>query len=153
MSRVIWNDGKTKQSKELRSFLDRYPLFTLLSLIIYYSADNLQIFKCYTGLSYSDISDLTEDNIKLAFDDNLWIMGKRNKTGVKYNVRLFDTPLQIIEKYSNSRKNGKLLPCISNQKTNEYLKNIAELCGIKKNLTFHVARYSILTYWLNKSKL
>lgn len=108
------------------------------------------IFSCYTGLSYSDISDLTEDNIKLAFDNKIWIMGKRQKTGVKYNVRLLDIPKMILEKYSKSKKDGKLLPCITNQKINEYLKEIAGLCGIDKNITFHVARHTFATLCLTE---
>lgn len=148
---------KMNFEKHARNYLDQSEIDTIHHKIFAFdSLDRVRdifIFSCYTGLSYSDISDLTEDNIKLAFDDNLWIMGKRNKTGVKYNVKLFDIPLQIIEKYSSSRKNGKLLPCISNQKTNEYLKNIAELCGIKKNLTFHCGRHKENFYRLLISQL
>jgi hypothetical protein len=76
------------------------------------------IFACYTGLSYSDIHDLTEDNLKTGIDGNLWIMDKRNKTGIKYNVRLLDIPKSIIEKYASKQDNDKLLPVISNQNMN-----------------------------------
>lgn len=103
------------------------------------------IFSCYTGLSYIDISELTEANLRMAFDNNLWIMTKRQKTNVSSNVRLLDIPMEIIEKYKGKQKDGKLLPVVSNQKTNEYLKEIAEICRINKNLTFHIARHTFAT--------
>lgn len=99
------------------------------------------VFACWTGLSYSDIHDLTEDNLKTGIDGNLWIMSKRNKTGIKFNVRLLDIPQSIIEKYVENQKDGKLLPIISNQNMNEYLHEIAELCNIKKKITCHQARH------------
>jgi site-specific recombinase XerD len=108
------------------------------------------VFSCYTGLSYSDIVELKAENIRTAFDNNLWIMGQRQKTGVKFNVRLLDIPNQIIEKYSKKRINDNLLPCITNQKMNEYLKEIAKLCNINKNITFHVGRHTFATLALNK---
>ncbi len=78
------------------------------------------IFACWTGLSYSDILDLTSDNLKTGIDGNLWIMSKRNKTGIKFNVRLLDIPKSIIDKYADKQKNGELLPVIGNQKMNSY---------------------------------
>jgi len=108
------------------------------------------IFSCYTGLSYSDIADLKTENIRMAFDNNLWIMGERNKTKVKFNVRLLDIPKDIISKYSKKCNNGNLLPCITNQKMNEYLKEIAQICGINKNITFHVARHTFATLCLTE---
>lgn len=108
------------------------------------------IFSCYTGMSYADIMELKSENIRLAFDKNLWIMGERKKTGEKFNIRLLDIPKEIIEKYSKARQGNKLLPCITNQKMNEYLKEIAALCGINKNLTFHVARHSFATLCLTE---
>ena len=103
------------------------------------------IFACYTGLSYIDVSNLTEDNIQEAFDGNLWVMTKRSKTNVNANIRLLDIPKEILAKYKGSQKDGKCLPVVSNQKTNEYLKEIATICGISKKLTFHLARHSFAT--------
>ncbi|HCO67278.1 MAG TPA: transposase [Dysgonomonas sp.] len=103
------------------------------------------IFACYTGLSYIDVSNLTEDNIQEAFDGNLWVMTKRSKTNVNANIRLLDIPKEILAKYKGSQKDGKCLPVVSNQKTNEYLKEIATVCGISKKLTFHLARHSFAT--------
>ena len=106
---------------------------------------DLFIFSCYTGLSYIDLCNLKESNIHTAFDNSLWIMSKRQKTNVHFNVRLLNIPIQILEKYKGSQKDGKLLPVISNQKVNEYLKEIADLCSITKNMTFHMSRHSFAT--------
>lgn len=100
------------------------------------------IFSCFTGLSYIDVFNLAESNIQQAFDQSLWIMTKRSKTGVKVNVRLLDIPYKILEKYKGKQKNGKVLPVITNQKMNDYLKEIAAICNIDKTLTFHIARHS-----------
>jgi site-specific recombinase XerD len=103
------------------------------------------LFACYTGLSYVDIANLKESNICQSFDSNMWLKGKRGKTGVSYNVPLFNIPLMIIEKYKGKFSDGKVLPVISNQKLNSYLKEIADVCGILTNLTFHLARHTFAT--------
>ena len=103
------------------------------------------VFACYTGLSYIDIVQLTEDNIKKAFDGHLWIMTKRQKTAVPSNIRLLEIPLEIVEKYRGQQDNEKLFPICSNQKMNEYLKEIGIICGINKSITCHTARHSFGT--------
>jgi len=108
------------------------------------------VFACWTGLSYSDICDLTEQNLKTGIDGNLWIMSKRNKTGIKFNVRLLDIPKSIIDKYTGKQKDGKLLPMISNQNMNEYLHEIAGICQINKKITCHVARHTFATLCLTE---
>lgn len=102
------------------------------------------IFSCYTGLAYIDIKNLTTENISKGFDGKLWIITKRQKTDVKTVVPLLDVAQMILEKYIGL-PNGVLLPMPSNQKTNAYLKEIADVCGIKKNLTFHLARHTFAT--------
>ncbi len=106
---------------------------------------DLFIFSCYTGLSYVDLCNLKQSNIQTAYDNSIWIMSKRQKTNVHFNVRLLNTPLQLLNKYVGTQRDDKVLPVISNQKINEYLKEIADLCGITKNLTFHMARHSFAT--------
>ena len=81
----------------------------------------------------------------MGFDGNIWIMTKRHKTNVDSNIRLLDVPKSILIKYENSLPNGKLLPTVSNQKSNEYLKEIGSICGINKKITFHLARHSFAT--------
>lgn len=106
---------------------------------------DLFIFSCFTGLAYIDVAGLIKENIRKSFDGNLWIMTKRVKTGIDVNVPLLDIPKMILDKYKDKLPNGKILPVISNQKLNSYLKEIADLCGIKKNLTFHLARHTFAT--------
>ena len=103
------------------------------------------IFACFTGLAYIDVKNLRETNVRVSFDGNLWIMTKRQKTGVQSNIPLLDVPRQIIEKYKGILPNGMVLPVPSNQKMNSYLKEIGDLCEIKKNLTFHLARHTFAT--------
>jgi site-specific recombinase XerD len=103
------------------------------------------VFSCFTGLAYIDVFNLRDSNIRTAFDSTLWIMGKRVKTGVSYRVPLLEIPKMIIEKYRGSLSGGELQPVITNQKMNACLKEIADLCGITKNLSFHVARHSFAT--------
>jgi len=103
------------------------------------------IFSCYTGLAYIDVKNLKEDNIRKSFDGSLWIMTKRQKTSISVNVPLLKIPSMILKKYKGRLRNGQLLPVLSNQKTNSYLKEIADLCGIDKNLTFHLARHTFAT--------
>lgn len=108
------------------------------------------IFSCFTGLAYIDVANLTPDHI-VTMDDKQWIMTKRQKTRVETNVLLLDIPRAIIAKYSHKTyRDGKLFPVLTNQKTNSYLKEIADLCGIKKKLTFHLARHTFATMSLSK---
>ena len=103
------------------------------------------VFCIFTALSYIDVCELTKENIRTSFDGNLWIMTKRHKTNVASNIRLLEIPKAILEKYKDNLPNGMILPIISNQKVNDYLKEIATICNINKNLTFHVARHSCAT--------
>ena len=103
------------------------------------------IFSCFSGLAYVDVANLKEDNIRKSFDGNLWIITKRQKTNTDVNVPLLDIPKMILEQYKGKLPDGKVLPIISNQKLNAYLKEIADVCGIKKNLTFHCLRHTFAT--------
>lgn len=108
------------------------------------------LFSCFTGLAYVDVVNLTEENI-VELNGHEWIMTKRQKTNIASNILLLDYPKLIIEKYAPYRaKGGRLLPILSNQKMNSYLKEIAEICGIKKRLSFHLARHSFATMTLSK---
>jgi Site-specific recombinase XerD len=103
------------------------------------------VFSCFTGLAYIDVYNLKESNIRTSFDGKLWIMTKRHKTDVNSNIPLLDVPRMILEKYKGKLPEGKLLPISSNQKMNAYLKEIGDLCEIKKSLTFHLARHTFAT--------
>ena len=105
------------------------------------------IFSCFTGLSYIDIANLTADDIVI-IDGKKWIVTSRHKTGIPCHVPLLEIPQKILDKYSKNDNKGKLLPLPSNQKMNAYLKEIADVCGIEKNLTCHVARHTFATLTL-----
>lgn len=111
---------------------------------------DLFIFSCFTGLAYIDVKALTPNKIvRLANVD--WIISKRIKTETPINVVLSDGAKHIIEKYKDApKKKGHVFPVLSNQKTNQYLKEIATACGIDKELTFHMARHTFATLTLSK---
>jgi len=103
------------------------------------------VFSCFTGLAYIDVKNLTDKNLRTSFDGNLWIMTKRQKTKVESNILLLDVPKMILDKYKGKSPNNQLLPILSNQKMNSYLKEIGDVCEIDKELTFHLARHTFAT--------
>lgn len=106
------------------------------------------LFQCWTGLAFIDVSELTEEHIVPDNEGNLWIRKARQKTKVMCNIPLLDIPLQILEKYKEHplcQKKGVLLPVMSNQKVNSYLKEIADFCGIKKQISSHTGRHTFST--------
>lgn len=103
------------------------------------------VFSCFTGLAYVDVRNLKAEDITTSFDGKLWIIKKRQKTNVQSNILLLDIPKMILKKYENKLHDEKLLPVITNQRINSYLKEIADVCGIEKNLTFHLARHTFAT--------
>lgn len=106
------------------------------------------LLQCYSGLAFIDLSELKAEHIVEDNQGNLWIRKARQKTNVMCNVPLLDIPIQILEKYKEHplcKKSGKLLPVLSNQKMNSYLKELADVCGIKKKLTTHTGRYTFST--------
>lgn len=110
---------------------------------------DLFIFSCFTGLAFIDVVSLTEENI-VELDGKKWLMTKRHKTNIPSNVLLLDIPLAIIARYKGQDATGHLLPTYSHQKVNSYLKEIATVCEIEKNLTFHLARHTFATMSISK---
>lgn len=109
---------------------------------------DLFVFSCYTGLAYIDLINLTTSNLCIGMDGEHWIKTFRQKTEVPVNVPILPQAMAIIEKYKNdpvvSNKKG-LFPLFTNQKVNEYLKEIAKACGINKYVSFHMARHTFAT--------
>lgn len=103
------------------------------------------IFSCYTGLSYIDLKELTQNNITRGIDNNYWIYTRREKTDELVKIPILPKAWEILQKYRNNPYSDKLLPLFSNQKINVYLKEIGSGCGIRKNITFHVARHTFAT--------
>lgn len=111
---------------------------------------DLFVFSCFTGLAYIDVKKLRPENI-VTLNGREWIKLAREKTSTPVSVVLFDGAKCIIKKYENHTKlKGKLFPSMSNQKMNQYLKEIAVSCGIQKNITFHMARHTFATLTLSK---
>ena len=100
------------------------------------------MFCCFTGLSYSEVKTLTPEHFETDANGRTWIKKKRVKTGVLFQVTLLPIPKLILEKY---RGGDKLLPVVDLSSTDAYLKEIAELCGINKNISSHTARFTFAT--------
>lgn len=106
------------------------------------------IFAAFTGLAFIDVQQLAPEHIVRDNNGNLWIRKPRQKTKNMCNIPLLDIPQEILHKYADHptcRKKGVLLPVPCNQKMNSYLKEIADICMIRKNLTTHCARHSYAT--------
>jgi len=109
---------------------------------------DLFVFSCYTGLAYSDLMDLQPCNILMGVDGLKWIKTSRKKTDIPVNVPLLKPALAIMEKFravEGAAKRDTVFPRVSNQEVNRGLKLIAEICEIKKYLTFHLARHTFAT--------
>ncbi|WP_075589851.1 site-specific integrase [Labilibacter marinus] len=109
---------------------------------------DLFVFSCYAGLSYIDVQQLKQDNLILGIDGEYWIQTVRQKTEMVVNIPILPVALGIINKYKDHPRaihNGTVFPKLSNQKLNSYLKEVADICGIKKVLTFHIARHTFAT--------
>jgi integrase len=101
------------------------------------------VFQCYTGLAYIDAFQLQKADIKDGVDGNQWILSERQKTNSTARIPLLPKAIEILEKYKDHPvciKRGTVLPVSSNQKMNEYLKEIAALCGFPFTLNTHMAR-------------
>jgi len=106
------------------------------------------VFACYSGLAYIDVSNLTRNNIRLGIDGDLWILTERAKTKNQSNIPLLPKAHELIKKYGNhpaKKTENHIFPSFSNQKLNAYLKELADLASIDKNLTFHIARHTFAT--------
>jgi len=129
--------------KELRKIEQKRFSVQRLELV-----KDMFVFACYTGLSYSDIYKLSFQHFQIGNDGENWIIIDRTKNNSRCRIPLLPSAKQIIQKYSNhpvSCQRETVLPIHSNQKMNAYLKEIADLCGISKNLSMHVARHTFAT--------
>lgn len=106
------------------------------------------LFSCYTGLAYVDVHKLKRSEICTGVDGGKWIFTSRQKTEGPSRIPLLPICLEIMKSYEQHPQcvtQDRVLPVWSNQKMNEYLKEIADLCGIKKRLTYHIARHTFAT--------
>jgi len=128
---------------EIQFIVDKSFATQRLSLV-----RDIFIFSCFTGLAYVDVKNLTPSHLVIGIDGVKWIYKNRQKTEVESRIPLLPIPEQILKKYENNpaaNNTETLLPVLSNQKMNAYLKEIADLCGINKELTFHIARHTFAT--------
>lgn len=106
------------------------------------------VFCSFTALAFIDVKNLTPDHLMKDNNGALWIRKPRQKTGNMSNIPVLSVTKKLIDKYKyhpECIEKGVLLPVLSNQKLNSYLKEITDLCGIKKKLTTHVARHTFAT--------
>jgi site-specific recombinase XerD len=106
------------------------------------------VFCTFTGLAFTDVQQLAPQHLVKDNNGAMWIRKNRQKTGNMCNIPVLSVAQRLIEKYQNHPdclRKEVLLPVMSNQKMNAYLKEIADLCGINKKLTTHVARHTCAT--------
>jgi site-specific recombinase XerD len=106
------------------------------------------LFSCFTGLAYIDVKNLTKSHISIGIDGEKWIFTHRQKTETASKIPILPITQMIIDRYADHPKSNnedRLLPILTNQKMNAYLKEIAGVCEIEKELTFHIARHTFAT--------
>ena len=111
------------------------------------------LLSSFTGISFSDLINLTVKNLAQAEGGTWWIHNARQKTGTPFYVPLLELPLELIGKYRGIAKADRLFLMYSYSKTNIYLKRIAEICQIKRRVTFHQARHIVSSYSLRTRDL
>lgn len=141
-----WEKRKTERgflNEEDLQKLTEAKLSPALSIV-----RDLFLFSVYTGTSYIDMTTLNADNLTIGIDSSLWLCFHRQKTGQRCAIPLLEPALQIIKRYENymeADKKKRLFPMPTNQVVNRDLKKIAQICGIDKEITYHMARHSFAT--------
>ena len=107
------------------------------------------VFASFTALSFVDIKELTNDNI-VEVNGEKWILSKRHKTKVPFQVKLLDIPLQIIERYRHCQEDNLVFPNLNYWSICKPLKKVMKECGITKDISFHCARHGFATLALSK---
>ncbi len=128
---------------EIQSIIEKDFKTERLSLV-----RDIFLFSCFTGLAYIDVKNLTKSHISFGIDGEKWIFTHRQKTESASKIPILPVTQMIIDKYEihpQCINEDKLLPILSNQKMNAYLKEIAGVCEIEKELTFHIARHTFAT--------
>lgn len=152
LDRNPFNNYKSKIKEVEREFLSESELQSILNKK--FKTERLSLvrdiflFSCFTGLAYIDVKNLTKSHISIGIDGEKWIYTHRQKTESASKIPILPITQMIIDKYENhpqSNNREVLLPILSNQKMNAYLKEIAAVCEIEKELTFHIARHTFAT--------
>jgi site-specific recombinase XerD len=147
-----FSEFKSKAKVKEREFLSQLQLNRLMkkefTIGRVANVRDIFVFCCYTGLSYADVKKLTRSEITKGIDGGQWIFTHRKKNDNSSRIPLLKPALQIISKYKDHPKcinEDVVLPVLSNQKMNSYLKEIADACDIRQNLTFHLSRHTFAT--------
>lgn len=136
-------DREFLEDHELKKMMDKEITIERIAIV-----RDTFIFCCFTGLAFTDVKTLRQEHLSLDNEGITWIRKRRDKTNNMCNIPLLEIPMEILNRYKGHPqciKKGVLLPVPTNQKMNSYLKEIADLCGIHKQLTTHVARHSYAT--------
>ena len=149
LSRDPFRDYEVKKEQTTRYFLTKDEIRLLIDGKLKNAKQELYrdlfVFCIFTGLSFSDMRNLSEENIRTYFDEHLWISINRQKTGVQSNIRLLDIPKKILEKYRGLREDGKIFT-VPHYMTCLYgIRAVAKRCGITKHLTWHMSRHTMAT--------
>ena len=143
---------KMSKKEVVREILTEEELQTLISIDIQNirirQVRDIFVFSCFTGLAYVDAKQLKRSEIVIGMDGERWIYTRRKKTDTPTRIPLLPVVLEIMETYKDHPQcmsQDCLLPVPSNCKLNAYLKEVADLCGISKHLTFHIARHTFAT--------
>ncbi|PXV58453.1 site-specific recombinase XerD [Dysgonomonas alginatilytica] len=136
-------EERVREHKTLtRKELDKIMSFEIDPNLKRSVSRDLFVFACFTGMAYVDIKHLTYDKITQDENGNQWIIAKRIKSGIKYQVRLMDIPLAIIEKYRGTASEGKVFPVPQMKTVHRSLNYIASRCNIHKMIGFHQGRHT-----------
>ena len=129
--------------EELKRMEDKNIQIERLSVV-----RDIFIFACYTGLSFSDIAKLSRIHLQHGADGKEWIIIDRSKTNNRCRIPILPKAREILNRYEDYPKISNkdiLLPVLTNQKMNSYLKELGDICGINKNITMHIARHTFAT--------
>ncbi len=149
MSRNPFAGIKFHEQKVVKEFLTQQEIARLVQRD--FESERLDlvrdifVFCIFSGLAFVDVLNLRPQHISTDHHGKQWIRKTRQKTDVMCNIPLLQIPQIILEKYKDHPKclaKGVLLPVMANQNMNNYLKEIAALCGINKRLTTHTARHT-----------
>ncbi len=134
------------EKQELKAMLNKEITITRLAQV-----RDIFCFCCLTGLAFTDVQQLKPEHLVADIHGKIWIRKARQKTKNMCNIPLLDEAQKIIDRYRDHpycQTHGVLLPVCSNQKMNSYLKELADICGIRKNLSTHCARHTFATLTL-----
>ena len=134
------------EKQELKAMLNKEITITRLAQV-----RDIFCFCCLTGLAFTDVQQLKAEHLVADIHGKIWIRKARQKTKNMCNIPLLDEAQKIIDRYKEHpycQTRGVLLPVCSNQKMNSYLKELADICGIRKNLSTHCARHTFATLTL-----